>query len=119
MVMFLIFSSYWDQFHCAVHENKELSSVQKFTYLQSALKETALKTIDGFEVTAANYNHAIQAILHRYGRKRIIVSSLVKSIIRIELQGKLNAASLHDLHDTPLNRIQALEALGFQSENIM
>ena len=101
----LKFSSYWDQFRCAVHENKELSSVQKFTYLRSTLKGTALKTIDGFEVTAANYNHAIQAILHRYGRKRITVSSLVKSIIKIELQEKLNAASLRDLHDTLLNRI--------------
>ena len=83
----LKFSSYWDQFSCAVHENKELSSVQKFTYLRSTLKGTALKTNDGFEVTAANYNNAIQAILHRYGRKRIIVSSLVKLIIKIELQG--------------------------------
>ena len=115
----LKFSSYWDQFRCAVHENKELSSVQKFTSLRSTLKGTALKTIDGFEVTAANYSHAIQAILHRYGRKRIIVSSLVKSIIKIELQEKLNAASLRDLHDTLLNRIRALEALGFQPEDNM
>ena len=113
----LKFSSYWDQFRCAVHENKELSSVQKFTYLRATLKGTALKTIDGFEVTAANYDHAIQAILHRYGRKRIIVSSLVKSIIKIELKEKLNSASLRDLHDTLLNRIRALEALGFQPED--
>ena len=34
----LKFSSYWDQFRCAVHENKELSSVQKFIYLRSTLK---------------------------------------------------------------------------------
>ena len=115
----LTFSSYWDQFRCAVHENKKLSSVQKFTYLQSTFKETALKTIDGFEVTAANYNHGMQAILHRYGRKRIVVSSLVKLIIKIELQEKLNAASLRDLHDTLLNRIRALEALGFQPEDNM
>ena len=115
----LKFSSYWDLFHCAVHENKNLSSVQKFTYLRSTLKGTVFKTIDGFEVTAANYNHAIQAILHRYGRKRIVVSSLVKSIIKIELQEKLNAASLRDLHDTLLNRIRALEALGIQPEDNM
>ena len=108
-----------DQFRCAVHENKELSSVQKFTYLWSTLKGTALKTIDAFEVTVANYNHTIQAILHQYGRKRIILSSLVKSIIKIELQEKLNAASLRDLHNTLLNRIGALEALGFQPEDNM
>ena len=47
------------------------------------------------------------------------MSSLVKSIIKIELQEKLNAASLRDLHDTLLNRIRALEALGFQPEDNM
>ena len=42
------------------------------------------------------------------------MSSLVKSIIKIELQEKLNAVSLRDLHGTLLNRIRALETLGFQ-----
>ena len=87
--------------------------------MRSTIKGTALKTIDGFEVTAANYDHAIQAILHRYGCKRIVVSSLVKSIIKIELKEKLNAAPLCDFHDTLLNRIRALEALGFQLEDNM
>ena len=44
---------------------------------------------------------------------------MVKSIIKIELQEKLNAASLHDLHNILLNRIRALEALGFQPEDNM
>ena len=54
----LNFSSYWDQFRCAVHENKELSSVQTSTYLQSTLKGIVLETTDGSEVTAANYDHS-------------------------------------------------------------
>ena len=33
------------------------------------------------------------------------------------MQEKLNAVSLLDLHDTLLNRIRALEALGFQPED--
>ena len=96
----LKFMTYWDQFKCAVHENQELSEVQKFIYLRSTLKGSALHAIKGFEVTVANYKHAVAAILHRFGRKRIIVASLVKSIIKLEMKEIVNAASLRDLHDT-------------------
>ena len=113
----LKFMTYWDQFKCAVYENQELSEVQKFTYLRSTLKESALHAIEGFEVTVANYEHAVAAILHRFGRKRIIVASLVKSIIKLEMKEKANAASLRDLHDTLKNRIRALEGLGFKPED--
>ena len=47
------------------------------------------------------------------------MSSVVKSMIKIELQEKLNAVSLRDLHDTLLNKIRALEALGFEPEDNM
>ena len=66
----LKFMTYWDQFKCTVHENQELSKVQKFTYLRSTLKESALHDIEGFEVTVTNYEHAVAAILHRFGQKK-------------------------------------------------
>ena len=76
-----------------------------------------MHAIEGFEVTAANYEHAVAAILHRFGRKRIIVASLVKSIVKLEMKEKVNAASSHDLHDTLQNRIRALDGLGFKPED--
>ena len=74
-----------------------------------------MHAIEGFEVTVANYEHALAAIIHRFGRKRIIVASLVKSIIKLEKKEKVNAASLCDLHDTLHNRMRALDSLGFTS----
>ena len=109
--------TYWDQFKCAGHENQELSEVQKFTYLRSILKGSALHAIEGFEVTAANYEHAVAAILHQFGRKTIIVASLVKSIIKLEMKEKVSAASLRDLQDTLQNRIRAPKGLGFKPED--
>ena len=100
-----------------MHENQELSEVQKFTYLRSTLKGSALHAIEGFEVTAANYEHTVAAILHRFNRKRIIVTSLVKSIMKLEMKEKINAASLRDLHDTLQNCIRALEGLGFKPDD--
>ena len=44
--------------------------------------------------------------------KKIIISSLVKSIVQLEPRSSKGVASLRDLHDTLKNRIRALEALG-------
>jgi len=109
---FLKFQNFWDQYEAAVHNNDNLADVQKFTYLRSVLGGVAYQAIEGFEITGANYTHAVQALKHRYGRKRVIISSLVKSIVKLEAKSNVEAASLRDLHDTLQNRIRALEGLG-------
>ena len=113
----LKFTAYWDQFKCAVHDNNDLSAAQKFSYLRASLKGAALQTIDGFETTAANYKPAVDAILHRFGRKKIIVAHLVKSIVKFEMKDRTKALSLRQLHDTLQNRIRALEGLGLKPED--
>ena len=107
----LKFQNFGDLFEAAVHDNDNVPDVQKFTYLRSALEGVAFHTIEGFEVTSANYHHAVDALKHRC-RKRIIISSLVKSIVQLEPRSNEGVASLRDLHDTLKNRIRALQALG-------
>ena len=63
-------------------------------------------------MTSANYHHAIEALKYRYGRKRIIISSPVKSIVQLETRSNVEVESLRELHDTLKNRIRALDALG-------
>lgn len=108
----LKFQSFWDQFEAAVHKNPDLPDVQKFTYLRSFLDGVAYQTIEGFEVTSANYHHAVEALKYRYGRKKIIISSLVKSIVQLKVRSDVEVEALRELHDTLKNRIRALDALG-------
>ena len=89
-----------------------MPTVQKFTYLRSVLEGIAYQTIEGFEVTSAKYHYAVDALKHRFDRKRIIISSVVKSVVQLEPRSNKGAASLRDVHDTLKNRIKALEALG-------
>ena len=107
----LKFQNFWDQFEAAVHDNDNVPAVQKFTYLRSVLEGAAYHTIEGFEITSAIYQHAV-ALKHRFVRKRIIISSLVKSIVQLKPRSNKGVESLRDLHDTPKTRIRALEALG-------
>ena len=104
----LKFQNFWNQFEAAVHDIDNVPVVQKFTYLRSVLEGVAYHTIEGFEVTSANYQHAVDALKHRFGRKRIITSSLVKSIVQLEPRSHKGVESLRDRHDTLRNRIRAL-----------
>ena len=108
----LRFQNFWDLFEATVHDNDNVPDVQKFTYLRSALEGVAYLTIEGFEVTSANYHHTVDALKRRFGGKRIIISSLVKSIVQLKPRSNEGVASLRDLHDTLKNRIRALQALG-------
>ena len=108
----LKFQNFWDQFEAAVHDNADLPNVQKFTYLRSVLNDNALQTIEGFEVTGANYQPAVECLKHRYGRRRVVISSLVKSVVQMDAKSVVTAPSLRDLYDTLKNRTRALEALG-------
>ncbi len=81
------------------------------------MKGAALQAIDGFESTSANYKPAVDAIQHRFDRKKIIVAHLVKSIVKYELKEATQAMCSRQLHDTLLNRIIALEGLGFKTED--
>ena len=108
----LKFQNFWDQFEAAVHDNDDLPNVQKFTYLRSVLTGNALQTIEGFEVTGANYQPAVECLKHRYGRKRVVISSPVKSVVQMDAKSVVTAPSLRDLYDTLKNRTRALEALG-------
>ena len=96
-----------------MRNNGDLPKVQKFTYPRSVLTGNALQTIElGLEVTGANYQAAVHCLQHRYGRKRMIISSLVKSVIQMDAKSAVSASALRDLYDTFMNRTRALEALG-------
>ena len=65
--------SFWDSFKSAVHENPEISSVNKFNYLNSLLEGPASRAIQGLALTEDNYNSAIKILQERFGRPQQII----------------------------------------------
>ena len=47
-------ATFWDAFESAIHENPNLSGIDKFNYLSSLLERPASDAITGLELMAAN-----------------------------------------------------------------
>ncbi len=59
--------SFWDSYSSAIHDNSEISKIDKFNYLNSLLEGAALRAIQGLTLTGANYDSAIEILKDRFG----------------------------------------------------
>ena len=67
-------TSFWDSFDLAIHQNTSLNQVDKFNYLRSLLKGCARDAILGLMLTEANYTEAVSILKHCFGNKQQIIS---------------------------------------------
>ena len=57
---------FWDSYKAAIHEDPELSDIDKFTYLRSLLEHTASEAISGLALTTTNYAEAVDILRKRF-----------------------------------------------------
>lgn len=86
-----------DSFNALIESNQELSKVQKFYYLKSALKGEAADIILNLTITETNYDIAWQLITDRYENKRIIINTHIKALIDYPIIQKESATCLRNL----------------------
>ena len=110
----LEWQNFWDQFKAAVHDDKRLTNVQKFTYLKTLVEGPARAAIIGLPLTSANYDTAIKVLKDRFGQKELIVHSHFKKLMELKPIGdKLtDVSSLRKLYDEVEIQILGLEGLG-------
>ena len=100
-----------DTFLSLIHNNSNLTLVQKLHYLLSSLKGEALQAVQSLQVSDASYLIAWNLICDRYQNTRIIVSNHLKSIFDIPVLKKESKDSLRALLDELQKNIRSLEAL--------
>ena len=69
-----MWQQFYDTFEAAIDRNENLSTIQKFTYLQSYLERPTLKCIKGMTLSNKNYIQALKQLKDRYGNPQIITS---------------------------------------------
>ena len=72
---FTKWTSFWECFQSAVHDNDVLSNTKKFNYLNSLLECAAREAVSGLSIIAANYQTAIETWQRRFGSKQKIVNN--------------------------------------------
>ena len=75
-------TTFWECYESAIHNNANLTKIDKFNYLKSLLEHSAAETIEGLQLTNANYDEAIKILKDRFGNQQII-----SGVARITGQG--------------------------------
>lgn len=61
--------SFYDNFKSIVHENVNLTPVQKLQYLRSSLTDEAAQLIQALETTSQNYEVVCALLVERYDNR--------------------------------------------------
>ena len=105
----LQWQTFWDSFESSVHNNANLSPVQKFSYLKSELEWAAAMTIDGFLLTNGNYSKAVELLREHYGQHKIVQATM-QALLQLPSLS-LTVPSLRSFYDKMESYIRGLESL--------
>ena len=73
---------FWQQFNSTVG-SQTIPAVQKLAYLRSCLKDAALRAVEGYGITEANYQLVTDALKERFGKQRIREEALQSELINL------------------------------------
>ena len=108
----LNWKTFWEQFNVAVHDRSSLTDSEKLAYLRHALKAGSAKSvIEGLSRSGDQYDEAITCLKARFDRPRLIHQAHVRKIPNLK-DG--NGRELRHLHDTALQHLRALRAMGHE-----
>ncbi|XP_055590082.1 uncharacterized protein LOC129742234 [Uranotaenia lowii] len=105
-----------DMFDSLIHKNEQLSDIDKFTYLRSAISGEALQEISSIELSADNYQIACDMLEKRYENKKLIVKAYLDALFGIEPLKKESGEALNHLVSDFDRNIQMLGKIGEDTE---
>ena len=86
--------TFWNCFK-KIDENKNLSNVDKFQYLNQAMVSgsEADNLIKSYPLTAANYEKALKGLKNRFGQDEMLIEVYVRELLQLVLQKAINPAT--------------------------
>lgn len=108
---------FYNLFRTLVHENQNLSNIQRFSYLQSSVTEEASDLIGYLELEESNYSEAWKLLKDRYEHKRMLTYTELNVLFNQPSVKSDNASSLKVLLDTTSECLISLKQLGEPTES--
>ena len=107
---------FWESFKSSIHENNEITSVDKFNYPNSLLEGSAAAAIAGLTLSDANYNDAVNILTKRFGNRQQIVTKHMDALMGLEaVTSNHNLKGLRRLYDLVETHTRSLCSLGIPS----
>ena len=104
--------TFWDSFESSIHQNPDLSQVDKFNYLHSLLDGTAAEAIAGLALTSSNYEEAVKLLRKRFGNKQQQISKHMDVLLQLDgVNSSLDIKGLRHLYDKVEAQVRSLKAL--------
>ncbi|XP_077282736.1 uncharacterized protein LOC143908800 [Temnothorax americanus] len=105
-------------FNTSIHDNRQISSIEKYHYLLASLKGEALNVIKNLPLAAEYYLIAYDALLDRYRNRRKLADHHLKSIREAKPLKIESADALHKLLDTFTENTRALNLMKFPTDSL-
>ncbi|CAK1584058.1 unnamed protein product [Parnassius mnemosyne] len=103
-------TTFYDTFVSLVH-NRDFDEIDKFHYLLSCVKGSALNIVKKLPITAANYTVVWQSLCNKYQDDRILVGRYIDKMINFTPLNKDTTANLTLFIETFDHSFKAIEAL--------
>ncbi|XP_043264279.1 uncharacterized protein LOC122404409 [Colletes gigas] len=101
-----------DTFVSLIHQNVSLGNIQRFHYLNSALRGSAARVIQSLGVSDENYKLAWETLKNRYEDPKSLIYHHGNALLNLQSVHKQTHTALRDLVDNANNHVLALGALG-------
>ncbi|XP_065909767.1 uncharacterized protein [Dysidea avara] len=110
------FQSFWESFTSAVHQNPDLSVIDKFNYLKGLVEGPAASAIQGLTLSEGNYAAALELLKERFGKKQNIIAAHMEELVKLPNCNGDKAVQIRLVYDKINVNVRALEALGIARE---
>ena len=111
-------TTFWDSYKAAIHDNASLSDIDKFNYLRSLLQGPALDAVSGLTLTATNYKEAVSVLEKRFGNKQQIVAKHMDILLNTDpVTSSNNLKGLRQMCDTIESQVRGLNSLGVAADS--
>ena len=110
------YCTFWDSFESAVHQNPQLSKIDKFNYLNSLLEGRVIRAVQGLTVSEDNYQAAIDILQQRFGKPQQIISVHMDELMKIPPRTVDKPSQLRYVYDKISVHTRGLASLGVDSK---
>nr|XP_024217421.1 uncharacterized protein LOC112210963 [Halyomorpha halys] len=106
--------SFKNTFISLIHNNVNLSEIQKFHYLKSALKGTVLQSLAAILTTSDGYGQAWAALVQKYDTKRIHATNYLINIFGFKPIKKFESRSIEHFAEVVLESATAFRNMNLK-----